>query len=160
MRWTDLVVNEDLRARYGELPDLTGVRLRAVHLDGWGATVTLRFDLSALPERREAGPGDTMQCRLQFFMVRDFVLEGWRPPLTADIALTALPEHRLAVEVTAPGAIASYTSNASLTVGGFSVFTRDADGGDSGRHHFSRPLEHKLHPTIPPPHNTTFHGRV
>ncbi|MFB6827087.1 Imm50 family immunity protein [Streptomyces virginiae] len=160
MTWTDLVVNPDLQSHYDEVPDLTGVRLRSVHVDGWDPTVTLRLDLPRFPDHWQGGPGDTMQCHIQFYMVQDFRMEGWQPPVTADVALRALPEHRLAVDVTGPGVTVSFTSNASLKAGRISVFTPDADGSDSGRHHFSRPVETKLYPTVPPTYVNTFYERV
>ncbi|MFD3777195.1 hypothetical protein [Streptomyces sp. NPDC058612] len=145
---------------YDEVPDLTGVRLRSVHLDGWDPTVTLRFDLPAFPDHWDGGPGDTLQCQVQFYMVQDFLMEGWQPPVTADVSLRALPEHRLAVRVDAPGVTVSFTANASLKAGRFSVFTRDADGGDSGPHHFARRLESRLYPTVPPVYVNSFYERV
>ncbi|WP_437087195.1 Imm50 family immunity protein [Streptomyces sp. enrichment culture] len=160
MTWTDLVVNPAFRSLYDEVPDLTGVRLRSVHLDGWDATVTMRLDLPGFPDRWEGGPGDTMQCHIQFYTVRDFLMEGWRPPVTANVVLRALPEHRLSVELKAPGVTVTFTSHESLIAGKFSVFTRDTDGGDSGRHYFSRPLESKLYPTVPPTYVNTFYERV
>lgn len=66
------------------MPDLTGVRLRSVPLDGWGSTLTLRLDLLRFPDRWGGGPGDTTQCQIAFPHVEDFVMEGWRPPVTAD----------------------------------------------------------------------------
>ncbi|MEV7558060.1 Imm50 family immunity protein [Streptomyces sp. NPDC089795] len=160
MSWSEFVVNADLGLYYDQVPDLTGVRVRSVHLDGWDPTVTLRLDLPRFPDRWSGGPGDTMQCHIQFSMVQDFRMEGWRPAVTGDIALGQLPDHRLAVGLEASGVSVSFTSNDSLLVGRFSVFTRDADGGDSGRHHFTRPLENRLPPMIPPPYANTFFERV
>ncbi|MFK0258783.1 hypothetical protein [Streptomyces sp. NPDC090445] len=161
MTWTDFVVNTGFGSYYDEVPDLTGVRLRSVHLDGWDPAVTLRLDLPRFPDRWDGRPGDTMQCHVQFCMVEDFLMEGWQPPVTADISLRELPEHRLAVAVTAPGVAVSFTSNASLVAGRFSVFTRDPDGGDDiGPHHFARPLENRLYPTVPPAYVDTFFWRV
>ncbi|TDU80243.1 hypothetical protein [Streptomyces sp. KS 21] len=160
MTWTDFVVNADFTAYYDAVPDLTGVRLRSVHLDGWDPTVTLRLDLPRFPDRWEAAPGDTVQCQIQFAMVQDFLMEGWQPPVTADVVLRALPEHRLAVEVVAPGVAVSFTANASVLAGKISVFTQDADGGDSGSRSFTRPLETRLYPTLPPACVNTFYERV
>lgn len=162
MTWNDFLVNakDAFTTYYDGVPDLAGVRLRSVHLDGWDPTVTLRLDLPRFPDRWDGGPGDTMQCQLQFVMVQDFLMEGWQPPVTADVALCALPEHRLAVQVVAPGVAVSFTANASVLAGRFSVFTRDADGGDSGPHHFSRALERRLYPTVPPTYVNTFYERV
>lgn len=162
MTWTDFVVNAKgtLTTYYDEVPDLTGVRLRSVHLDGWDPTVTLRFDLPRFPDRWDGVPGDTMQCQIQFSVVQDFLMEGWQPPVTADVALRALPEHRLAVQVAAPGVAVSFTASASVKAGRISVFTRGADGGDGGPHDFTRRLESKLYPTVPPPYVNTFYERV
>ncbi|MFF4446265.1 Imm50 family immunity protein [Streptomyces sp. NPDC001502] len=160
MTWNELVVNADLGSYYDQVPALEGVRLRSVHLDGWDPTVTLRLDMPRFPDRWSGGAGDTMQLHIQFSMVQDLRMEGWRPPVTAAIALRQLPEHRLSVDVTAPGVALSFTSNASLVAGRFSVFTRDADGGDSGRHHFARPLGNRLQPVIPPTCVNTFYERV
>ncbi|WP_404958390.1 Imm50 family immunity protein [Streptomyces sp. 147326] len=161
MTWTDFVVNaKAIESHYHEVPDLTGVRLRSVNLDGSDSAVILRLDLPRFPDRWDGGPGDTLQCQIQFLMVQDFLMEGWQPSVTADVSLHELPEHRLAVQVTAPGVAVSFTSNASLKVGRVSVFNRDADGGDSGLQHFTRPLETKRYPTIPPPYTSSFFERV
>lgn len=160
MTWTDFIVNADFAVYYEEVPDLTGVRLRSVHLDGWDPTVTLRLDLPRSPDRWEGTPGDTMQCQIQFMMVQDFLMVGWQPPVTADVALRPLPEHRLAVEVAAPGVGLSFTANASVKAGKISVFTQDADGGDSGSRSFSRALESRLFPALPPVYVNTFYERV
>ncbi|MFF0214424.1 Imm50 family immunity protein [Streptomyces vinaceus] len=160
MTWNDFVVNADFTAYYDEIPDLAGVRLRSVHLDGWDPTVTLRLDLPRYPDRWEGAPGDTLQCQIQFMMVREFLMEGWRPPVTADVVLRALPEHRLAVEVAAPGLAVSFTANASVKAGKISVFTQDAEGGDGGARSFARALESRLYPTLPPVHVNSFYERV
>ncbi|MFJ6053374.1 Imm50 family immunity protein [Streptomyces sp. NPDC092307] len=161
MTWTDYVVNaKAIESYYQEVPDLTDVRLRSVNLDGWDSAVILRLDLPRFPDRWDGTPGDTMQCQIQFLMVQDFLMEGWQSSVTANVTLHELPEHRLAVQVTAPGAAMSFTSNASLKVGRISAFERDTDGGDSGLQHFTRPLETKRYPTIPPPYVSTFFKRV
>ncbi|MCX4632034.1 Imm50 family immunity protein [Streptomyces sp. NBC_01443] len=160
MTWTDFVVNADFTPYFDEVPDLTGVRLRSVHLDGWDPTVTLRLDLPRFPDRWDGAPGDTMQCQIQFIMVQDFLMEGWQPPVTADVVLRALPEHRLAVQLVAPGVAVSFTANASVLAGKISVFTQAADGGDSGPRSFSRPLETRLYPALPPAYANTFYERV
>lgn len=55
MTRTDLVPNRDVFAPYyDEVPELSGVRLRSVHLDAWGSVVALRLDL---PGFRTAGAG-------------------------------------------------------------------------------------------------------
>ncbi|MFF3678329.1 hypothetical protein ACFYYS_30710 [Streptomyces sp. NPDC002120] len=62
MTWTDLVPDRDVFAPYyDEVPELSGVRLRSVHLDAWGSAVTLRLDLPRFPDRWDRGPGDTLQ---------------------------------------------------------------------------------------------------
>ncbi|MDD9379383.1 hypothetical protein M8Z33_22575 [Streptomyces sp. ZAF1911] len=164
MTWNDFVVNAEVFAPYyDELPPLTDVLLRSVHLDGWASAVTLRLDLPRFPDRWEAGPGDTMQCQLQFSHVEDFVMDGWRPPVTADVELAALvgpPEHRIAVRVAAAGAEVAFTANASVVAGRLGVFTRGADGGDGGPRHFTRLIERRLYPVLPPTHDNTFYERV
>ncbi|WP_374774899.1 hypothetical protein OG756_20270 [Streptomyces sp. NBC_01310] len=160
MTWTDFVVNDrPFAPYYDDVPELTGVRLRSVHLDGWGSSVVLRLDLPAFPDRWDGGPGDTMQCQLGFSHVQDFVMEGWRPPVTADVVLTELPRHRLAVRAAAPGTEVSFTAAASVLAGKLSVFTRDADGGDAGPRRFTRPVETRLYPTLPPTYVNSFYER-
>ncbi|BFP53543.1 hypothetical protein SCMC78_33500 [Streptomyces sp. CMC78] len=52
MTRTDLVPNRDVFAPYyDEVPELSGVRLRSVHLDAWGSVVALRLDLPRFPDR-------------------------------------------------------------------------------------------------------------
>ncbi|MGW2584617.1 hypothetical protein ACWCYZ_25380 [Streptomyces virginiae] len=161
MTWTDFVVNaRAITTYYDVVPELSGVRLRSVHLDGWGCAVTLRLDLPRFFDRSDDMPGDTAQCHIQFLMVQDFRMEGWRRAVTADVTLHEQPEHRLAVQVRGAGVAVSFTSNASLKVGRISSFRRTADGGDGGQHHFSRPLERKRYPMIPPTYSSTFYERV
>ncbi|MGW6981340.1 hypothetical protein ACWGE1_18120 [Streptomyces sp. NPDC054932] len=161
MNWADRVPGPPvLTAYYGEVPGLTGVRLRSVHADGWGSCVILRLDLPRPPDRGHAGPGDTLQCQIGFLHVEEFVMEGWRPPVTADIALTDLPRHRMAVHVTAPGTEVSFTANASLSLGKVGVFAPDADGGDGGPRRFDRAPESRLYPTLPPTHVNAFYERA
>lgn len=161
MNWIDFVVNAEVFAPYyDELPPLRAVRLRSVHLDGWASAVTFRLDLPVFPDRWEAGPGDTMQCQLQFSHAADFVMDGWRPPVTADLEWAELAEHRIAVRVAADGAEVAFTANASVVAGRLGVFTRGADGGDGGPRHFTRLIERRLHPTLPPTHDNTFYERI
>ncbi|MFJ6251683.1 MULTISPECIES: Imm50 family immunity protein [unclassified Streptomyces] len=161
MTWTDLVPNRDVFAPYyDEVPELSGVRVRSVHLDAWGSVVTLRLDLARFPERWDREPGDTLQCHLAFLHVEDFEMTGWRPPVTADVVLTPLPRHRLAVRVAAPGLDLAYTSNATVLAGRLSVFTLDPDGEDSGPHQFTSILERKFFPTVPATHVNTFHEHL
>ncbi|MER5869678.1 hypothetical protein [Streptomyces sp. NPDC002044] len=54
----------------------------------------------------------------------------------------------------------TFTANASLKAGRFSVFTRDADGGDGGPHHFAGRLDSRLYTTVPPVYAHTFYERV
>ncbi|MER5929376.1 hypothetical protein [Streptomyces sp. NPDC002054] len=152
---TDLV---DLR--FEELPELTGVRLRSVRMDGWAPTVTLRIDLPSLAGRWEAGPGETVQCHLQFGHVADFEMEGWRPPATVDFSFEELPDHRLAVRVAGPGVRVAFTSNASPLAGHLSVFAQDAEGGDGGPHAFVRKLDVRLYDTVPPVTARTFYEHL
>ncbi|WP_319597981.1 immunity 50 family protein [Streptomyces griseus] len=161
MTRTDLVPNRDVFAPYyDEVPELSGVRLRSVHLDAWGSVVALRLDLPRFPDRWGRGPGDTMQCHLAFSHVEDFAMTGWRPPVTADVALTPLPRHRLAVRVAAPELDVSYTSNADVLAGRLSVFTLGPDGEDAGPHRFTSILERKLFPTVPEAHVNTFYEHL
>ncbi|MFK4111649.1 Imm50 family immunity protein [Streptomyces sp. NPDC002176] len=82
--------NEVLAPLYGPAPlDLRSVRLRSVHLDWHGPTVTLRLDLPApplpLPEEWAAADVDTVQGQLQFLAVEDLELDAWEP---ADVTLS------------------------------------------------------------------------
>ncbi|WP_371618279.1 hypothetical protein [Streptomyces sp. NBC_00454] len=161
MTWNEFVVNAEVFSPfYDELPPLTAVRIRSVHLDGWASAVTLRIDMPRFPDRWERGPGDTMQCQLQFSHARDFVMDGWRPPVTADVELAALPEYRIAVRVAADGAEVAFTANASVVAGRLGVFTRGPDGGDGGPRDFARPIERRRYPELPPTHDNTFYERV
>ncbi|MFF3653451.1 hypothetical protein ACFYXV_33055 [Streptomyces sp. NPDC002181] len=67
---------------------------------------------------------------------------------------------RLEVEVAAPGVGLSFTANASVKAGKISLFTQDADGGDSGSRSFSRALESRLFPALPQVYVNTFYERV
>lgn len=64
------------------------------------------------------------------------------------------------MQLVAPGVAVSFTANASVLAGKISVFTQEADGGDSGPRSFSRPLETRLYPALPPAYANTFYERV
>ncbi|WP_190344342.1 Imm50 family immunity protein [Streptomyces venezuelae] len=162
MTVSDLVANrrQVLDPLYDELPPLSGVRLRSVRLDGWAPAVTLRIDLPRFADRWEGGPGDTVQCHLQFGHVEDFAMDGWEPPVLVDITYEELAGHRLAVRVEGPGVRLAFTSNASLLAGHLSVFTQDSDGGDGGPHAFVRRLDAKLYDTVPPVTARTFYEHL
>ncbi|MFJ5550845.1 Imm50 family immunity protein [Streptomyces sp. NPDC093225] len=162
MTWSDLVDNRAavFDPLYDDLPALTGVRLRSVHLDGWAPTVTLRLDLPGFADRWEGQPADTVQCHLQFSHVEDLEMDGWQPPATVDFGFEELPGHRLAVRAAGAGVLLRFTANASVLAGHLSAFTRAADGGDGGPHQFVRRLDARLHRTVPPTTAKTFYEHL
>nr|WP_276607247.1 HNH/endonuclease VII fold putative polymorphic toxin [Streptomyces sp. A1277] len=112
--------SEVLAPLYGPAPlDLSSVRLRSVHLDWHGPTVTLRLDLPApplpLPEEWAAAGVDTVQGQLQFLAVEDLELDAWEPgPLVSfELAVLSESRHRIRVAVSQAG---SPTSSASPAV--------------------------------------------
>ncbi|MFJ4871270.1 Imm50 family immunity protein [Streptomyces sp. NPDC088757] len=161
-----LVNPADLVRLYGEVPPFDTFRLRAVNLSWRGPTVTLRVDLSTFPatvppEWEDAGV-DTLQCHFQFVAVEDFALEQWEPPVPS-ASFTAEPlgrDRRMRVRVRGAGVDLGFTSHESVHVGHVSAFRIAPGGTDGGRHLFRRPLDRRLHETVPGPEEKTFHERI
>ncbi|MEV3870714.1 Imm50 family immunity protein [Streptomyces sp. NPDC049906] len=154
---------------YGLSPlDLDSVRLRSVHLDWHGPTVTLRLDLPApplpLPEEWAAADVDTVQGQLQFLAVEDLELDAWEPGLLVSIDLTELggSRHRTRVMVSHGGkpAFLRFTGSTDVIVGHISGFRVGPEGADSGPHHFRSRLDAKLYTTVPDPSEKTFYERL
>ncbi|MFE6763929.1 Imm50 family immunity protein [Streptomyces sp. NPDC057689] len=154
---------------YGADPlDLSCVRLRSVHLDWRGPTVTLRLDLPApslpLPEEWVAAGVDTVQGQLQFLAVEDLELEGWEPGLVVSFELAVLSGsgHRIRVSVSRCGEseFLRFTGSGDVLVGHISGFRVGPEGADSGLHCFRSRIDAKLHTTVPGPSEKTFHERL
>ncbi|MFF5423658.1 MULTISPECIES: Imm50 family immunity protein [unclassified Streptomyces] len=151
---------------YGGIPDLVGFRLRSLHLNWRGPTVTLRVDLPALPphlprEWREEGI-DTVQCHFQFLAVEDFSLTEWEPPVPS-VTLTAVPlpvAERVEIRLTGEGVRASFSCNRSVLIGHFSGFVAPADRSDRGRHVFLGKLDRLRHRSVPEPEERIFFERL
>ncbi|MFE0348585.1 Imm50 family immunity protein [Streptomyces griseoluteus] len=161
--------SEVLAPLYGPAPlDLSSVRLRSVHLDWHGPTVTLRLDLPApplpLPEEWAAAGVDTVQGQLQFLAVEDLELDAWEPGLLVSFELAVLSEssHRMRVAVSHGGKpdFLRFTASTDVLVGHISGFRAGPKGADSGPHHFLSRLDARLHTTVPDPSEKTFYERL
>ncbi|MGV9787890.1 Imm50 family immunity protein [Streptomyces sp. NPDC003435] len=161
--------SEVLAPLYGPAPlDLSSVRLRSVHLDWHGPTVTLRLDLPApplpLPEEWAAADVDTVQGQLQFLAVEDLELDAWEPgPLAAfELAVLSESQHRMRVAVSHDGnpAFLRFTGSTDVLVGHISGFRAGPESTDSGPHHFLSRLDARLHTTVPDPIEKTFYERL
>ncbi|MFE1951026.1 Imm50 family immunity protein [Streptomyces sp. NPDC059524] len=161
--------SEVLAPLYGPSPlPLTAVRLRSVHLDWRGPTLTLRLDLPApplpLPEEWVAAGVDSVQGQVQFLAVADLELDEWEPPVVVSFALTEVVggEHRMRVEVSAGegGSFLRFTSHTDVLAGHLSGFRAGPGGDDGGPHLFRSRLDARLHPALPEPSEKTFYGRL
>ncbi|MFJ9577650.1 Imm50 family immunity protein [Streptomyces sp. NPDC101191] len=157
---------ELLTSLYGEIPTLSGLRLRSINVNWRGPTVTLRVDLPEFPEAipkdwLESGV-DTIQCHLQFLAVADLSLTTWAPP-ACNVSFSVQPlegESRVRVEAIAPEVNLHFTSSQSVLVGHVSAFRAQPDGSDSGPHLFTRILDRRLHHSLPEPSEKTFYERL
>ncbi|MFD9485762.1 Imm50 family immunity protein [Streptomyces sp. NPDC059991] len=148
---------------YQAVPDLVDVRVRSVHLDRRGPTVTLRLDLPGpdrLPDGWERGSGRAVQCHVQFLAVEDLVLSHWEPPAVARVELRPLERHRLGVAVVGDGVDLTFDSSASLVAGHVSVFTPDGDGSDGGAHRYARRIDAIRYESVPATYEKVFFERV
>lgn len=161
--------SEVLAPLYGTAPlPLASLRLRSVHLDWRGPTVTLRLDLPAPPlplsEEWAAVGVDTVQGQLRFLAVEDLELDAWDPPVLASFALTELGggEHRMRVEVSdgEGSAFLRFTSHCDVLAGHLSGFRAGPGGADSGPHLFRGAVDAKRHSTVPDPSEKTFYERL
>ncbi|MEV8586765.1 Imm50 family immunity protein [Streptomyces sp. NPDC051180] len=162
----DPVNPEVLVGLFGEIPPLDTFRLRSLNVDWRGPTLTLRVDLSSFPasvspEWEESGV-DTVQCHLQFLAVEDLSLTEWEPPVRSAACTVELQEEkrRMRVRVTGAGVDLGFTSSDSVVVGHVSAFRASTDGGDDGRHLFSRRIDDMRFATIPEAEEKTFYGRL
>ncbi|MFI7012148.1 Imm50 family immunity protein [Streptomyces sp. NPDC050145] len=164
------VRNSDLLAPlYGTAPlPLASLRLRSVHLDWRGPTLTLRLDLPApplpLPEEWAAAGVDSVQGQLQFLAVEELEMDGWDPPVLASFALTELGggEHRMRVEVSdrEGRSLLRFTSHTDVLAGHLSGFRAGPGGADDGPHLFRSAVDAKRHSTVPDPSEKTFYERL
>ncbi|ANP57122.1 hypothetical protein J2Z21_003184 [Streptomyces griseochromogenes] len=160
-----LLVNADvLRALYGHVPGLERVRVRSVHLDWRGPTVTLRVDLPcfpASPPREWADAGmDSAQCQLEFPAVEPLAFARWEPPAVGD--LRAVPfggERRMRVSVGGTGIDLRFECAASVVVRHVSAFRRGPAGEDDGPHLFLGRVDSLLFGSLPATHQKVFYGR-
>ncbi|WP_445396231.1 Imm50 family immunity protein [Streptomyces sp. LE64] len=148
--------------------DLSSVRLRSVHLDWHGPTVTLRLDLPAPPlpppEEWATASVDTVQGQLQFLAVEGLELDAWVPGLLVSFELAVLSENRHRISVVVSHGRKSdflrFTCSTDVLVGHISGFRVGSEGTDSGPHHFLNRLDAKLHTTVPDPSEKTFYERL
>ncbi|MFF7752564.1 Imm50 family immunity protein [Streptomyces sp. NPDC007971] len=159
-----LVNPEVLRSLYGHVPRPEGVRVRSVHLDRRGPTVTLRVDLpgfpaSPPPEWAEAGM-DGVQCQFAFCAVQPLLCAKWEPPAVAD--LCAVPfgsERRMRVSVAGTGVDLRFECSTSVVVRHVSAFRRGPGGDDGGPHLFRNKVDARLFGSLPATHRKVFYER-
>ncbi|MEW1720802.1 Imm50 family immunity protein [Streptomyces sp. NPDC093109] len=164
--WIELVDNADsLTTLYPTVPPLDSVRVRSIHFNWIGPSLTLRMDLPEFPEnipRTLANADhDTFQCHLAFAAVDDLVLDKWTPPTRCDISFSPTQDHRTSVHVTGDGCLMSFSSSASLLLGHMSTFSaRDGDGADDGPRDYLRRLDSRLFTKLPERHERTYYGHL
>ncbi|MDW4913275.1 Imm50 family immunity protein [Streptomyces californicus] len=160
--------SEVLAPLYGSAPlDLSSIRLRSVHLDWHGPTVTLRLDLPdpplPLPEDWAAEGVDTVQGQLQFLAVEDLELDAWEPGMLVSFELELSESwHRIRVAVSQgeKSGFLSFGASADVLVGHVSGFQAGPEGSDSGPHRFRSRLDARLHTTVPDPSEKTFYENL
>ncbi|MFD5113177.1 Imm50 family immunity protein [Streptomyces sp. NPDC058391] len=163
--WIDLVRNSDrLDVIYSTAPPLESVRLRSVHLNWRGPSLTLRLDLPSFPENAPTewlkSGNDTFQCHLQFLAIDHFTMEAWTPPAFADISFSPAHDHRISVDVAGQGSVLSFDSSESILVGHMSAFTASEAGSDSGPHNFLGRLDARRFTSLPDAHEKTYYERL
>ncbi|MFD4621773.1 Imm50 family immunity protein [Streptomyces sp. NPDC058475] len=155
---------EVLQSLYGQVPDLTGVRIRSINLNWRGPTVTLRVDLPSFPgsapqEWIDAGM-DTVQCQFQFLAVENISLTDWAPPAVGVIEMAPWGrEGRMQVSVSGSGVVLGFDCYESVSVRHVSAFRIQADGSDGGRHLFVSKVDARRHTSLPGTEEKTFYER-
>ncbi|MFE2289681.1 Imm50 family immunity protein [Streptomyces sp. NPDC059452] len=163
--WIDLVANpHPLKSLYSAVPPLQSVRLRSLHLDWRGPTLTLRIDLPSYPDH---APPDwskyghnTLQLHLRFLAVDDLILDGWIPATPVDINFSRLDDRRIRTQVPGTALDSTFTCSDSLIIGHLSSFRRTASGSDEGMRSFLHPLDARRFSSLPGTHEGTFYGHT
>lgn len=160
-----LLVNpESLRSLYGEIPDLTVLRIRSINLNWRGPTVTLRVDLPSFPlhappEWTDRGV-DTLQCQLQFLAVEGIALTEWAPPVIGRVDTTPYRERRrMRVTVRGRGISLEFDCSDSVRVSHPSAFKIQGDGSDEGPHIFVSKVDGRRYDSLPDTAEKTFYER-
>ncbi|MGW3112240.1 Imm50 family immunity protein [Streptomyces sp. SID4982] len=94
MSWTSVIFNpQGVTSVYGgEVPPLSGVRVREIRLLEDGPALVLRFDLSTFPDRAPekwvAQGFNTVQLEIMFSGLRSLSVEGFGVEVVADVVLS------------------------------------------------------------------------
>ncbi|MFD5747033.1 Imm50 family immunity protein [Streptomyces sp. NPDC127033] len=162
--WIDLVRNSRLlTSLYSEVPSLEAVRIRSVHLDWRGPSLTLRLDLSSFPDNLPADllwPGhDTLQIHIKFLAIDRVTFSGL-PRSLVDISFSPMGEDRVSVVATEGAGGFSFTASSDLIVGHVASFVRAGDGSDAGPRRFLSRLDARLFTSLPDVCERTFYERI
>ncbi|MEC4014881.1 Imm50 family immunity protein [Streptomyces sp. H27-D2] len=165
LHWAEQLVNpEQLTALYLTIPSLHSIKVRSIHLDRWGPTLTLRFDLPEFPHvprvEWQEPDCDTFQCQVQFLAVADVAMTQWQPPVTANITMLPRDLRRLEISVEGLGVNLSFSSSDSLIIGHMGAFKTTPEGADSGRHCYLSKLDAMRFGSTPAPHEKTFNEHI
>ncbi|MBT2418182.1 hypothetical protein J7F01_04790 [Streptomyces sp. ISL-22] len=161
MTWNEFLANgKQVNACYGDVPELSGVRLRSINVNWRGPQITLRIDLNRFPEHPEEwrAEADTFQCHITFLAAEDITLTDWRPPATADIVLVPEESRRLRATASGPGVDLGFSCSGSLHVDHLSAFRITPDGADSGRHLFMQRIDARLCSELPVTYERRFYA--
>ncbi|MFJ1911921.1 Imm50 family immunity protein [Streptomyces sp. NPDC088147] len=163
--WIDLVRNSDpLTALYSTVPPLSSVRLRSIHLNWRGPTLTLRIDLPSFPDNAPAdwaeSGNDTFQCHLQFLAVDHFKMCAWAPPAVVGISTSPADDHRISVTATGERTTFSFDSSDSILVGHMSAFAAGENGQDTGPRHFLGRVDSRRFRSLPDTYEKTFYEHL
>ncbi|MEW2115875.1 Imm50 family immunity protein [Streptomyces sp. NPDC005474] len=160
-----LLVNSGaLRSLYGNISNLSGVRIRSVNLNWRGPTLRLRIDLPTFPvsaprEWIDAGM-DTVQCQFQFLAAENISLTAWDPPTVGDVEMTPLgSERRMRVTVHGLRVALRFECSESVGVSHVSAFKIGSGGSDNGPHLFVSRLDARRHTFLPATDEKTFYER-
>ncbi|MFE7458225.1 Imm50 family immunity protein [Streptomyces sp. NPDC057554] len=163
--WTDLANNTSgLKSLYSSVPSLNLVRLRSIHLNWQGPTVTARIDLPEYPDN--APPEwidrshDTLQIHLQFVAVENLSAHGWIPSSPVSIEFMSQEERRLQACITGDGLELSLACSDSFTVGHVSSFRSTESSMKDETYSFLQPLDARRFTTLPDTHESTFYERI
>ncbi|MFJ2557709.1 MULTISPECIES: Imm50 family immunity protein [unclassified Streptomyces] len=163
-RWIDLVRNSHLlTSLYSEVPPLEAVRLRSVHLDWRGPSLTLRLDLPVFPDNMSddslESSHDTLQIHIKFLAIDRVVLSSL-PHSLVDISISHLGESRISVAAAKGAGKFSFTAGDELLIGHISSFARAGDGSDGGPRKFLSRLDARIFTSLPDVCERTFYERI
>ncbi|MFD4720080.1 Imm50 family immunity protein [Streptomyces sp. NPDC058431] len=163
--WAELVRNSaDLQSLYTDIPSLTAVTVRSIHLNHFGPCLTLRIDLPKFPQNPPPAwvdaELDQFQCHLEFIAIENLELRGWIPDGRSNLELHMRNHHKIFARIESSGFHLSFVASDSILIGHMSAYKTLPNGSDSGPRQFVRKLDAKMYDAIPPVYEKTFYEHI